>query len=120
MAIECSDGISVGFSDIDDIPDGISVSFSNFDDIPDGISVRFSEIDDIPDAISVRFSDTEEIPDSISVRFSGIDVRFKDAEGISVVSSDFDDDSDRSVAEITSSGGLTKCTDRGMLVRMIS
>ncbi|KAL5469473.1 hypothetical protein EMCRGX_G030730 [Ephydatia muelleri] len=54
---------------------GISVSFSDIDDIPDGISVRFSDIDDIPDGISVRFSDTDDIPDSISVRFSDIDVR---------------------------------------------
>eukprot|EP00731_Ephydatia_muelleri_P017861 Em0010g959a len=52
---------------------GISVSFSDIDDIPDGISVRFSDIDDIPDGISVRFSDTDDIPDSISVRFSDID-----------------------------------------------
>ena len=117
MAIECSDGISVSFSDIDDIPDGMSV--------------RFSDIDDIPDGISVRFSDTDDIPDSISVRFSDIDVRCNDAEGISMASSDVDNPDDmngdvRSEAEIsfnTSSGdmsGLTKRTDRGMLVRMIS
>ena len=74
MAIECSDGISVRFSDIDDIPDGISVSFSNIDDIPDGISVSFSDTDDIPDGISVSFRD--------------IDVRCNDAEGILVASSD--------------------------------
>eukprot|EP00731_Ephydatia_muelleri_P004385 Em0002g561a len=59
MAIECSDGISVSYSDIDDIPDGISVRFSDIDDIPDGISVRFSDTDDIPDIISVRFSDID-------------------------------------------------------------
>eukprot|EP00731_Ephydatia_muelleri_P006307 Em0003g555a len=109
MAIECSDGISVSFSDIDDIPDGISV--------------RFSDIDDIPDGIFVRFSDTDDIPDSISVRFSDIDVRCNDAEGISMASSDVDNPDDmngdvRSEAEIsfyTSSGdmsGLTKRTDR--------
>eukprot|EP00731_Ephydatia_muelleri_P014948 Em0008g668a len=113
MAIECSDGISVSFSDIDDIPDGISV--------------RFSDIDDIPDGISVRFSDTDDIPNSISVRFSDIDVRCNDAEGISMASSDVDNPDDmngdvRSEAEIsfnTSSGdmsGLTKRTDRGCTV----
>eukprot|EP00731_Ephydatia_muelleri_P031291 Em0022g805a len=95
MAIECSDGISVSFSDIDDIPDGISV----------------------------RLSDTDDIPDSISVRLSDIDVRCNDAEGISMASSDVDNPDDmngdvRSEAEIsfyTSSGdmsGLTKRTDR--------
>ncbi|KAL5491383.1 hypothetical protein EMCRGX_G016663 [Ephydatia muelleri] len=52
MAIECSDGISVSFSDIDDIPDGISVRFSDIDvrcNDAEGISMASSDVDNPDD-----------------------------------------------------------------------